>query len=76
MIRSSAVALAASVLLLAAAANAASAHPLAGRQLRQLMQQGSKYDECNKVLDFRLISRAELLVPIICGLKAWLMRWL
>jgi hypothetical protein len=38
------------VLLLAAASvDAAAANPLAGRQLRQLMQQGSKYDQCNQV---------------------------
>jgi hypothetical protein len=76
MYRSSALALVASVLLLAAAANAASAHPLAGRQLRQLMQQGSKYDECNKVLDSASSHVLQPLVPITFGLQLCTMRWL
>lgn len=42
----------AGVLLLAAVSmDAAAAHPLAGRQLRQLMQQGSKYDQCNQAFN-------------------------
>jgi hypothetical protein len=55
MYRTRFLALVASVLLLAAAANTAQANPLAGRQLRQLMQQGSKYEECNKVRNSHLI---------------------
>jgi hypothetical protein len=52
----------ASALLLAAAANAAAAKPLAGRQLRQLMQQGSKYEECNKVIVPNLIPCVRMLI--------------
>jgi hypothetical protein len=49
MARASTLFMLGGVLLLAAATvDAAAAHPLAGRQLRQLMQQGSKYDQCNQ----------------------------